>query len=102
VLPEAFQVTFDCLTYIFGCFDPRSALGNADRSPTPAQQFAKVRSLTRAVPQQNRDREEADAQILLTPTLSPDRHSAPQFVEEVQEHHDLMILLGRFRGFHRR
>jgi hypothetical protein len=24
----------------------------------------------------------------------------PQLVEEVQQHHDLKILLGRFRGFH--
>jgi len=32
--------------------------------------------------------------------LFPDRHSATQFVEEVQEDHDFVLLLGRFRGFH--
>jgi hypothetical protein len=31
VLSEAFQVTFDCLTDVFGCFRAGSALGNASR-----------------------------------------------------------------------
>ena len=35
-------------------------------------------------------------------TLFPERRVAPQFIEEAHEHHDLVILLGRFYGFHRR